>query len=234
MSKSICVLIGVLLFGIILAECTPPLSIERKILPTPRIRQESIREVTPTVQMVSDSSTTPTDQPSPVSGSLEDMARSAYGDRLIDWIRIPKISVYAPVIPVGWKVKSSTNNNDKSIEWDSPNAKVGWVISSGLPGENGNAILYGHNNIDSSVFKRLGELSSGDLILLSAGQREWKYIVKDVKIISVMQEEENQQAFETYFQNTNYPQLTLLSCWPPISNTHRVIVLAEPILTTDK
>jgi LPXTG-site transpeptidase (sortase) family protein len=235
MLKSTYRLVGILLFGMILAECSPSsLSIERTILPAPRVRRESILEGTPTMNMLNEPGATPTVPPLPVSGSLDEMAHSAYGDRLIEWIRIPKISVYAPVVPVGWKVKSSNINGDTTIEWDSPNAKVGWVISSGLPGENNNAILYGHNNIDSSVFKRLGELSRGDLIVLSTGQGDWKYSVKDVEIISVVREEENQQAFETYFRTSDYPQLTLLSCWPPISNTHRVIVLAEPVLTTEK
>jgi hypothetical protein len=31
-----------------------------------------------------------------------------------------------------------------------------------------------------------------------------------------------------YLQNTSPPRLTLLSCWLPQSNTHRVVVLAAP------
>jgi LPXTG-site transpeptidase (sortase) family protein len=157
-----------------------------------------------------------------VPGSLGALARQAYGDRLIEWIRIPGLSIVAPVMPVGWKPSGET------VEWDSPEAEVGWAVSSALPGGMGNVILYGHNNIDSSVFMRLGELKSGDRIVVRTGQKDWEYIVDQVTIIPVMSEQENKLAYDAVFQETDTAQLTLLSCWPPVSNTHRVIVRAVP------
>jgi hypothetical protein len=87
--------------------------------------------------------------------------RAAYGVRVVDWIRIDAIEVLAPVTPVGWSSGSSSDNQE-DVEWDSPGAKVGWVIDSALPGDDsGNIILYGHNNINSSVFRSLADLAPG-------------------------------------------------------------------------
>lgn len=156
-------------------------------------------------------------------GSLEELARQTYGKRLVEWIRIPKLNLLAPVTPVGWQ-----SAGDKA-EWDSPDAQVGWAVSSALPGDSGNVILYGHNNIDSSVFMHLGDLQPGDRIQLTTGQKDWMYQVTEVKIIPVLNDEENQNAYEVYFRDTGRAQLTVLSCWPPVSNTHRVIVMALPV-----
>ena len=113
-------------------------------------------------------------------------------------------------------------------EWDNPEAEVGWVVSSALPGDAGNIILYGHNNIHSSVFLRLSEMQPGDEIALTTGEGEWRYRVKEVRILEIGGEEADQRAYQQYLQPGEEALLTLLSCWPPDNNTHRVIVKALP------
>lgn len=160
----------------------------------------------------------------PLPESIEELARSVYGERLIAWVDLPAISVRAPVRPVGWNAETE----DSLPDWDNPEAEVGWVVSSALPGDTGNMILYGHNNIHSSVFMRLSEMQAGDSIILTTGEGEWRYRVREVVILEIGGEQANLSAYQEYLQPKNETVLTLLSCWPPDNNTHRVIVLAEP------
>ena len=170
----------------------------------------------------------PTSTPFPET--LEEIARQEYGGRLIEWVEIPAIDVLAPVTPVGWSPADDLDTPE-GREWDSPDAKVGWVLSSALPGSHGgNVILYGHNNIHSSVFRDLAELRNGDSILLRTGEREWVYLVAEVNIYPVLAEEEDAAAYAEYFKPGRAPRLTVVSCWPPAGNTHRVIVVAYPEL----
>ena len=119
----------------------------------------------------------------------------------------------------------------EAAEWQSPDALVGWASNSALPDEQtGNVILYGHNNIHSSVFRDLAELKSGDRIQLQTGEATWIYQVDSVKILSAQNEQEESEAYAAYFKQTYAPRLTLISCWPPTNNTHRVIVVSYPVL----
>lgn len=151
------------------------------------------------------------------------VARGVYGGRLIEWVRIPSISVFAPVTAVGWEA-----DGDEAAVWDSPHAQVGWALSSALPGEEGNIVLYGHNNIDSSVFRNLSDLRFGDEVRLQTGEGEWRYDVTEVNILPVQSEEEDRVVYAEYMSPSRAPRLTLISCWPPTNNTHRVIVVAYP------
>jgi len=160
----------------------------------------------------------------PLPESLEELARGVYGERLIDWVELPAIQVRAPVRPVGWNAESV----ETLPEWDNPEAEVGWVVSGALPGDSGNIILYGHNNIHSSVFLRLSEMQAGDAVTLTTGEREWHYRVREVVILEINGEEDNRSAYQQYLQPGGESRLTLLSCWPPDNNTHRVIVTAGP------
>jgi LPXTG-site transpeptidase (sortase) family protein len=158
------------------------------------------------------------------------LAQATYGAHLIQLIRIPKISVLAPVTPVGWSPQASSPGAIPEVSWDSPGALVGWAISSALPGDrSGNVILFGHNNIDSSVFQRLAELQAGDRVYLDTGDYHWIYQVSQVDILPVETPAQDMSAYVEYFKTSRVPRLTLVSCWPPVSNTHRVFVIANPV-----
>ena len=155
-----------------------------------------------------------------------------YGEHLIQHITIPAIRVDSPVITVGWQVDQSGGPQAASAEWDSPGPAVGWVLTSALPdalSAPGNIILYGHNNMYGSVFKNLWKLSPGDAISLQTGQRAWNYEVDQVVLLPFSTaSEEERRSYQTYLAETAVPRLTLISCWPPESNTYRVVVVAYP------
>ncbi len=155
----------------------------------------------------------------------QELARSLFGDRLISYIEIPAIEVLAPVTAVGWLPDPF---DPAAAVWDSPGASVGWSLDSALPGQEGNILLFGHNNIDSSVFQNLYRLKPGDSIRLQTGRGDTFYRVDRVDILPVLDEESGRLAFLEYFKPTRAPRLTVVSCWPPDNNTHRVVVIAYP------
>jgi len=163
--------------------------------------------------------------------TLQEAAARTYGSRLIQQIDIPTIGVHSPVVTVGWRVEWTPENpGDSSAGWDSPGAAVGWVLTSALPDQAGNIILYGHNNVYGSVFKNLWKLAAGDEITLTTGQRHWQYRVDQSLLLPLLEvDEDAQRTYQAYLTSTDNPRLTLISCWPPASNTHRVVVIAHPI-----
>lgn len=161
----------------------------------------------------------------PFPQTLPELALSVYGDRLIEYIHIPALAIYAPVTPVGWSAQDPFSTD--SAEWDSPDAQVGWLTTSALPDDRtGKIVLYGHNNIDSSIFKYLYKLTKGDEIQLDTGQGEWIYSVDQVDIAPV-----DQGRTATLFDadpNLDEQILIIISCYPPDNNTQRVIVTSYP------
>ncbi len=73
---------------------------------------------------------------------IAQMADDLYGARMIEHISIPALDVESRVIPVGWRIQFAEEIQDSAFEWDSAGADVGWVITSALPDETGNVILY--------------------------------------------------------------------------------------------
>ena len=142
----------------------------------------------------------------PPPSSLVDLAVQVYGDRLIQHIGIPALGIYSPVVPVGW------------------------VLTSALPDQPGNIILYGHNNMYGAVFKNLGSLNKSDSIFLETGERTWEYRIGKLELLPLTGAGPDElTAYQAYLQPTTTPRLTVISCWPPESNTHRVVVIAYPV-----
>jgi LPXTG-site transpeptidase (sortase) family protein len=197
-----------ILFAVLMA-CTP--------VPPSALRSPQAY-ITPQPSLVPTLTVTAT--ATPPATSPAEIARQVYGARLIERIRIPALEIDSAVVPMGWQQDAAGN-----IVWDSPEAAVGWMISSALPDAAGNIVLYGHNNLFTQVFRDLWRSQPGDVIFLETGQGEWEYHVWQVKILPMLPDPTNGAA---YLQNTSAPRLTLLSCWPPQSNTHRVVVLAAP------
>jgi sortase A len=139
------------------------------------------------------------------------------------------VGLDAPVQPMGWRVVGD------HTEWEVPANAAGHHIDSAFPGEAGNVVISGHHNIDGSVFAAIspiGEpgvpLGTGDeIILTDETGRTFTYRITGWQRIpetgaSVAARQEN----ASYLQQTDFPQLTLITCWPAASNTHRVVITA--------
>lgn len=142
---------------------------------------------------------------------------------------IPSIKADVPVVELGWSTKKDASGAIFS-EWDVADYAAGWHKNSSLPGEPGNIVLSGHNNIKGAVFRELDQLKRGDEVQLLAGGVEYDYTVDEVLIVPEKYASAEQRAANVrYIQETADDRLTLVSCWPRNDNTHRIIVIARPV-----
>ncbi len=144
-----------------------------------------------------------------------------------DRIVIPSINLDAPVVPVGWHIEEQ--NDQKISVWDVPDNAAGWHKTSTYPGNPGNVVLNGHHNIRGEVFRYLIELEPGARILLYVGNTVYYYSVSEKQLIK-----ERGEPPEVRYRNAKWiapttdERLTLVTCWPYTSNTHRLIIVARP------
>ncbi len=164
---------------------------------------------------------TPTPSPTPIRPPAQHPP-----DRIV----IPSIGVDSPVVEVGWSVIQGKDGKFTSV-WDTADYAVGYHKSSGLPGNIGNCVLSGHNNIKGEVFKNLSAVEPGDMIYLYADGHEYQYKVENAFIVKeVGASEEQRRKNAQWIAPTSDERLTLVSCWPYWTNTHRVIVIAKPYI----
>jgi len=182
----------------------------------------------PTRTSTTTSTYSPTDMPTSLPTPTPTMERDSLTPvYLPSRLLIPAIELDAPVTPVVWTLM--LQGEDTEPVWDVASEAVGWHLNSATPGQRGNVVLAGHHNMDGMVFRDLYNLEVGDEVRLYAGPMTFSYRVREVLIVreegaSDAQREENARWIGAFPDE----RLTLISCWPPYDNTHRVIVVAKP------
>jgi len=120
-------------------------------------------------------------------------------------IVIDKIGVDAPVV--------------EGDDWESLKKGVGHHIGSANPGQRGNMVASAHNDVFGETFRDLGKLEPGDEVLVFTQQRSYRYVVREVRIVEPTE--------MSVMQAMDEPILTLITCYPYMVDTHRVVVTAE-------
>jgi len=150
-------------------------------------------------------------------------------DRLV----IPTINLDAPIIPVSFK--DIKVGDQVYYQWVAPDQfAAGWQDPSALLGLPGNTVLNGHHNAYGKVFKDLVKLNMGDVIIIYSGAQEFRY-----QVVAKMLLPERYELLSTRLENARWiepstdERITLITCWPADSNTHRVVVVAFPIANPD-
>lgn len=144
-------------------------------------------------------------------------------------IVVPSINLDAEVVKMGWQVKQNANGETYS-EWVVPDYAAGWHKNSALPGHIGNTVLSGHHNILGEVFRYIVDTEPGAKVTLYADGIPYEYIVTEKYIVK-----EKGVPYEQRLKNaelishTDDERVTLVSCWPYETNTHRVVVIARPV-----
>ena len=155
---------------------------------------------------------------------VSDIPEGLIPDRLV----ISSIGLDAPIIPT--KIKEVDYQGQVYYQWLAPNKPaVGWHEASALLGSPGNTVLNGHHNVYGEVFKNLVNVHEGDLIEVYSGKNEYRYRVALAMLLP-----ERFKSLSIRFENARWilpttdERLTLITCWPYESNTHRVIIVALP------
>jgi sortase A len=138
-------------------------------------------------------------------GPVPRVAIPTPGPRSPTRLIIPAIRLDVPVV--------------EGVDWEQLKMGAGHLIGSANPGERGNCFIAGHNDIYGEIFRDLEELTIGDEIIVHAGQQTYRYIVRATRIV------EPDDVSVMY--PTSTPVLTLLTCYPYMIDSHRLVVIAE-------
>jgi sortase A len=148
-----------------------------------------------------------------------------------DRIVIPAIDLDATVIPISYVELSF--EGELYQQWLAPDYRaVGWHETSSGLGVPGNTVLNGHHNIKGEVFRDLYRVQKGDEIDVYSGEDVFKYVVVYTAILPERNQPlEVRLANAEWIQPTEDERITIITCWPYESNTHRVLVVAVPLRT---
>lgn len=148
---------------------------------------------------------------------------------LPDRIVIPAIELDAPAVPATLRMIEYLGKTYP--QWKVPNSfTAGWAPTSASLGISGNTVFFGHHNEYGEVFAHLVDLQVNDLIMVYSGEKKFAYIIALKMILP-----ERNQPIQTRLQNAAWilpsadERITLLTCWPYTTNTHRLIIVAIPI-----
>jgi sortase A len=171
---------------------------------------------TSTITLTPSITPTPTVTPTPASAPI---------------VRIvaPAIKLDAPVVAVGWIVVD--DQGEKRSEWTTADYAAGHLITSLRPMQGGNIVISGHHNVAGEVFRYVVDLKEGDDIMVTIeGGRTFTYrVTEKLTVQETGASEAQRQANARYIADTPDERLTLVTCWPYWTNTHRVIVVAKPV-----
>lgn len=144
-------------------------------------------------------------------------------------IVIPAIDLDVPVTELGWH--SATNESDQIFsEWDVAINAAGWHKNSARPGEGGNVVMSGHNNIYGAVFRELDQLDQGDEAFVYVGDRLYTYEIEQVIVVPEVYADAEQRADNAqWIEQFDDDRMTLVSCWPRDDNSHRIIVIGYAV-----
>lgn len=157
----------------------------------------------------------------------------------------PDLRIDTSVTEMGWS--PAKPGSQAASEWDVPENTAGWAINSAALGVPGNVVVAAHNNIYGMVFRNISlawpqtgkptsnpavytsDILNGRVIELYAanGQRFAYEVTAFYRLQDYGLPLSQMEANAEYLQPTPDPELTLVTCWPPWSNTHRLVVRAK-------
>lgn len=143
-------------------------------------------------------------------------------------LSIPAIDLNTSINEI-FPIETVSVNGEKRMEWEILGYAVGHYDTSGNPGEGRNIVLNGHNNTEGEVFRDLNKLKTGDEVILFTLEREFQYKVENVVFVPYLgAEEEGDAVLQSYTAPNSTEMVTLISCWPYATNSHRIVVIAVP------
>jgi sortase A len=156
----------------------------------------------------------PPEEPGSVPAHLRD---------LMEGQSLPAVAIPTPGPEAPTRIVIPAINIDALIvegdTWEQLKLGVGHHLNTADPGERGNMVLSAHDDIYGEIFRRLGDLELGDEIVVYAGEQPYRYIVTAKQIVDPTD--------VSVLAPTTKPVATLISCYPYMVDTHRIVVVAE-------
>ncbi len=159
---------------------------------------------------------------------------------------IPDLKIDAKVVDMGWEVVQTKSG--PVSQWVIPKNAAGHHINSANIGVPGNLVISGHNNIYGRVFMQISQawnndkatkvdaftekstaLTGREIVLYDENGAAHTYVITDfyrLKDTGVSNEQRIKNG--RFILPTDDERLTIITCWPPTNNTHRLAVIAKP------
>ncbi len=146
---------------------------------------------------------------------------------------IPDIGVDAPVVSVGLE-PIVENGRAGHQQWGVPDQyAAGWHNTSAPFGQPGNTVLNGHNNIHGAIFQNLVDLPLGAEIIIKTNDQDYYYKVTGRDFLLERGAPLRERLHNArYISSTDDERMTIVTCWPNSSNSHRLVVIAHPVDST--
>ena len=119
-------------------------------------------------------------------------------------------------IPALWSQPAPVVQGDG---WEQLKKGVGQHIGTANPGQAGNLVVSAHNDIFGELFRDLDRLQPGDEVQVSTSTREYLYRVTGVEIV--------EPTDVSVMNPTARPTITLISCYPYLVDSQRIVVFGE-------
>lgn len=120
--------------------------------------------------------------------------------------------IVIPAINLDWPVVQGDG-------WEELKQGIGHRVGSVNPGERGNMILSGHNDVYGEPFRDLEKLDVGKEVFIHAGNTVFRYVIK-VKRVVVPTD-------LSVLAPSKDPIVTLITCTPYRVDTHRLVLIGE-------
>jgi sortase A len=208
-------------------EANPELTrVEEQVGPAEKTNELAVSDV-PSTQVESQGFYAPTqaERPNLISPVGDYVPLSEIPLHLV----IPVIDLVTPVVEV--EPEYVRIGDVEFQQWLSPDEyAAGWHDTSARLGEVGNTVLNGHHNINGEVFRRLVELVEGDKIMVFSDEHLFTYQITNKMVLPEMDEPLDVRVKNAqWIMPSGDERLTLITCWPYYSNTHRLVIVAKRI-----
>ncbi len=186
---------------------------------TPAATRTVTPSATPSATPSSTATSTATPSPTPTATPIH-LPTEDEPTRIV----APSIDLDAPVVGM-----DANLGVEGLVTWSVADYAAGYHRGTARPGHVGNMVISGHNNILGEVFRDLYLLAPGDAVYLWVGDMRYHYRVQATYRLPVTGAPiEVLRDNVRWLSPTDDERLTLVTCWPPWSNTHRTVVVCVP------
>ena len=120
--------------------------------------------------------------------------------------------IVIPAINIDWPVVEGDS-------WEELKQGIGHRVGSANPGERGNLVLSGHDDVYGEPFRDLEKLTVGKDVLVYAGGASFRYIIKAKRVVAPTD--------LSVLAPLKDPIVTLVTCTPYRIDTSRLILIGE-------
>lgn len=195
---------------------------------TPTDRQTPVAQVVPTVEATATPKPTATQPPTPAT--VEPTPVLLPGGRSSPTpsparqtgAAVPTPAA-TPASPTGVRFRIPAIGVDAQMvegdDWETLKEGIGHHPGSAWPGENGNVVVSAHNDIHGAIFKNLKDLQPGDVVEVYTPTSVYRYEVMFTRLVLPTE--------VSVMAPSRQPILTMITCYPPYMDTHRIVVTAK-------